>query len=254
MPSPFPGMNPYLERDVVWHDFHQHFCVLCSELLVPQVRPRYFVKLEEHLYIHELSAEEGVFLGRADVSVTDRGEGVRPSAATAILEAPVYGQIPPSVDIEHESYLEIRDRESLELVTVIELLSPANKESDRKQYLAMREEYLSSNAHFVEIDLRRGGPRLPLKNLPACDYYALVSRAEDRSRVGIWPSRLRDRLPIIPIPLRAPDPDARIDLQAMIHRLYDAAGYEDYIYTGTPQPPLSPEDAAWAKELLPKTV
>jgi hypothetical protein len=59
--------------------------------------------------------------------------------------------------------------------------------------------------------------------------------------------RLRERLPVIPIPLRAPDSDARLDLQEALHRLYDAAGYEDYIYSGAPQPPLHPDDAAWAR-------
>jgi hypothetical protein len=70
-------------------------------------------------------------------------------------------------------------------------------------------------------------------------------------RVGICPLRLRDRLPTIPIPLRAPDPDARLDLQQVLHDVYDAAGYEDYIYTGHPQPPLHPDDAAWVRTLAP---
>src|SRR5262249_38575067 len=146
-----------------------------------------------------------------------------------------------------------RDRNSRELITVLELLSPSNKKSgpDREQYLAKRRQLISSPVHLVEIDLLRGGPRLPVEDLPDCDYYALVSRVEERPRVGIWPVRLRDRLPVIPIPLRSPDPDARIDLQEVLHHLYDAAGYEDYIYTGAPQPPLHPQDAAWARELLP---
>ena len=71
--------------------------------------------------------------------------------------------------------------------------------------------------------------------------------------MSLWPLGLRDPLPTIPIPLRAPDPDARLDLQAVLHRAYDAAGYEDYIYAGTPEPPLDPEIAAWARRFLPAT-
>jgi hypothetical protein len=158
-----------------------------------------------------------------------------------------------AIDTERQSYLEIRDRQSREVVTVIELLSPSNKYAgpDREQYLAKRQRLLASWVNLVEIDLLRGGPRMPLVNLPPCDYYALVSRYTDRPDAGVWPIRLREPLPPIPIPLRAPHPDAQLDLQQMLHRLYDAAGYEDYIYTGEPDPALPAEDAGWARSLLP---
>ena len=253
MPSPFPGMNPYLEQPDVWSDFHQSFIPLVREIIRGQVRPNYIVKVEEQLFIHELSAEERLYLGRADVAVAPSLNPAPPRPAGAILEAPVVGKLPMAIDVERHPYLEIRDRNNRELITVLELLSPSNKKSglDREQYLAKRRQLISSPVHLVEIDLLRGGPRLPVEDLPDCDYYALVSRAEDRPSVGIWPIRLRDRLPVIPIPLRSPDPDARIDLQQVLQHLYDAAGYEDYIYTGSPQPPLHPEDAAWARQLLP---
>src|ERR1700756_959812 len=99
MPSPFPGMNPYVERATVWHDFHESFMPLVREILTAQVLPRYFVRIDQHMYIHELSAEERRFIGR----------GI------------------PAVDSETLSFLEIRDRDKHELVTVIELLSPCNK-------------------------------------------------------------------------------------------------------------------------------
>lgn len=91
---------------------------------------------------------------------------------------------------------------------------------------------------------------MPLRNRPTCDYGVLVSRAEQRPRAGFWPVLLRDRLLVIPVPLREPDPDAQLDLQEMLHRLYDAAGYEDYIYDGLPEPPLNPDDDAWARQLV----
>jgi hypothetical protein len=139
------------------------------------------------------------------------------------------------------------------LVTVIELLSPTNKYSspDREQYLGKRGRLLASSTHLVEIDLLRGGPRMPFAAPPPqCTYYVLVSRMEKRPQADFWPVHLRDPLPIIPIPLREGDTDAQLDLQAALHHVYDAARYENYIYDSTPQPPLSSEDQAWAKALL----
>lgn len=254
MPSPFPGMNPFLEQEDVWHDFHQSFIPIAREILSEQVLPAYLVKVEEFLFIHELPADERRLLGRADVSL--KASSGNPAASglgsSVVAEAPIYARVPAAVDVERHAYLEIRDRHGRELVTVIELLSSSNKRlgPDREQYLAKRRQLLAGNTHLVEFDLLRGGPRLPLEDLPDCDYYAMVSRAEERPRVGVWPLRLRDPLPTIPIPLRAPDADARLDLQALLHRLYDSAGYRYYVYDGAPQPPLHPEDAAWARQFL----
>lgn len=253
MPSPFPGMNPYLEQEDVWHNFHEQLMPHLLEVLVPQVRPGYIVKLDEHVYIHELPAEERWFLGRADIGVTRTGTSTGAQPAGGLLEAPAYGRIPPAVDIVRQSFVEIRDRRNREVVTVIELLSPSNKNngSDREQYLAKRRQLCSGSVHLVEIDLLRGGPRMPIEDLPDCDYYAMVNRREDRPRVALWPVRLRERLPVLPIPLRTPDPAARLDLQELLHHVYDAGGYEDYIFTGTPRPPLHPDDAAWAQQFVP---
>jgi len=252
MPSPFPGMNPYLEQDSAWQDFHQRFVFSVAEAVGAQVRPDYMVKLEESLFIHELSAEERFLLGRADNAIVRSGLHSETRAAGITIAAPYHATLPVAVDIEKHGYVEIRDRDSRELITVVEMLSPSNKRigSDREQYLAKRRLFSARGVHLVELDLLRGHPRLPLENLPDCDYYAMVARAEENPNAGIWPLRLREKLPVIPIPLRAPDPDARLDLQAVLHRVYDGAGYEDYIYRGHPQPPLHPTDAAWASEVI----
>jgi Protein of unknown function (DUF4058) len=157
--------------------------------------------------------------------------------------------------VENVPFLEIRDRLGHDLVTVIELLSPSNKRpgDDREQYLAKRRELLHSPTHLVEIDLLRGWRPMPQDGRPECDYSVMVSRAERRRAAGFWPIRLRDRLPVIPIPLRAPDVAARVDLQEAIHRAYDGPGYEHFIYRGEPEPSLSPGDAAWASQFIPAT-
>jgi hypothetical protein len=105
----------------------------------------------------------------------------------------------------------------------------------------------------MEIDFLRGGPRMPWLEMPPCDYCVVVSRVERRPRAGIWPIHLRERFPEIPIPLRHGDADARLDLQQMLDRIYDAAGYGYYIYKGPPEPALSADDAAWAAQFLTRT-
>jgi hypothetical protein len=245
-------MNPFLEQDDAWHDFHERFLPLVADLLVAQVRPNYIVKIDEHVYVHELPPEPRHLLDRADVLVGRSPRPGEPRPGVGLLEAPARVGL-PALDVERLAFVEVRDRRNRELVTVVELLSPSNKRSgaDRDQYLSKRAQVLGSTAHLVEIDLLRGGKPMPLEDRPDCDYSAMVSRVEQRPDAGFWPIRLRSRLPEIPVPLRAPDGDARLDLQEIVHRLYDAAGYEDYIYDSVPDPPLAAGDLAWARALVP---
>ena len=259
MPSPFPGMNPYLEQEDVWHGFHQRFIARAADSLVPQVRPDFVVDIEANVYLHELPADERRQLfGGPDVHVARAAPaaaaGTGPSRP-AVTAGAVSAAVPLlAVDEVRDSYIEIRDRKNREVVTVIELLSPSNKRpgDDRGQYVAKRIRALRSRAHFVEIDLLRGWPRMSVDGLPACDYYAMVSRFEDRPRVDVWAVALRQRLPSIPIPLAGGREDAVLDLQAVLDQTYDAAGYEDHIYAAARvTPPLSAADQAWAEGLLP---
>jgi hypothetical protein len=254
MPSPFPGMNPYLETEDAWHDFHERFMPLAAEIIGEQVGPNYIVKIDEQVYIHELSAEERRFLGRADVFVSETDVSPQSGAGAATADAPAYVRL-PAVDVVSESTIEIRDRRNRQLVTEIELLSPSNKAPgpDRLQYLAKRGRLLSSRVNFVEIDLLRGGPRMPMTELPACDYCILVSRAEERPKAGVWPVKLRERLPEVPIPLRPHDSAPLLDLQTTLHRIYDAGRYWVYVYEERLDPPLSRDDAAWAAEIVKST-
>ena len=157
-----------------------------------------------------------------------------------------------AIDTFGLSFVEIRNRLNRRLVTVIELLSPSNKRlrADREQYEAKRGAILTSRTNLVEIDLLRGGLRLPLADEVAGDYGVLVSRATDRPDADWYPIALRDRLPKIPIPLDDEDPHVNLDLHAILDRLYDEGGYQDFIYDAEPDPPLSPQDAAWARGVL----
>jgi hypothetical protein len=250
MPSPFPGMNPHLESPGIWHGFHQRFVTAMANQLTAQLRPQYIVLLEENIYLHEIEESERSHVGRADVAMAESSHSST-SSATATIDAPVTGLLSDYFDEERLGYIEIRDRENRELVTVIELLSPANKRpgSDREQYLVKRRRLLKSRTHFVEIDLLRAWPRMPVERLPACDYLLFVSRAETRPQVGLWPCKLREPLPLLCVPLRGMT-HCELDIQSLLHQVYDEAGYEDYLYSTPIDPPLSPADAAWAAELV----
>jgi hypothetical protein len=245
-------MNPYFEQADIWLDFHMEFLSALRRLLAPRVAPKYIVQLEEHLYIHDLPPEPRQRLGTADLSLVPTEHGELAQVALGVLEAPVEVLLPEQ-DFEKVRFLEVRDRQGRELVTVIELLSPSNKRAgdDREQYLAKRRELLHSTAHLVEIDLLRGWSPMPQEGQPDCEYSVLVSRAEKRRAADFWPIRLRDRLPVIPIPLRPPDAAAPVDLQEALHRAYDGPGYEHFIYYVEPEPSHSANDADWARQFVP---
>jgi hypothetical protein len=249
MPSPFPGMNPFLEQNDSWEDFHANFIARIQEKLSGEVGDNYLVKIEVRVLLHELSADERHFIGEADVGIAGpRLQGTASSMAT--LPSPELLHF-PAVNRERHKYLEIRDRRSRRLVTVIELLSPSNKSPgpDRDDYLSKRTQYVTSGVQLVEIDLRRGGVRPGPPLIPACDYYVAIGRYPTGDVWGLWRVGLRERLPTIPVPLAPPDADVPLDLQEVLHRTYDAAGYAKYIYQETPDPPLPPEDAAWARKI-----
>jgi hypothetical protein len=246
-------MDPYLEQDVVWHDFHEKFIPAAAAYLSAQVLPRYIVLIDENVYLHDLSTEEARLVGRPDLSVAPLSGSGSQNAGVGVLEAPTQVLI-PAQDVEQESFLGIRDRLSRELVTVVELLSPTNKRpgEHREQYLAKRSSFLKSPVHLVEIDLLRGGPPMPAWNRPDCDYSIFVSRSGRRPWVDFWPVGLRAPLPTVRVPLRAGDEDARLDLRAILDRVYDESGYEFYLYGREPDPPLTGDDADWARTLIPK--
>ncbi|HEX5269876.1 MAG TPA: DUF4058 family protein, partial [Gemmataceae bacterium] len=233
-------------------DFHQHFITHAQETLSGEVGPNYIVKVEVRLILHELSADERRYFGRADVGVTGRPPADVGTPSPSVVAAPY--RIPlPAIDPVRISSIEVVDRRDRRVVTVMELLSPTNKTPgpDRDDYLRKRNLLLEQRVHVVEIDLRRGGERPHYPPLPRCDYYVLVSRWQDRPIVGVWPLGLHDRLPVIPVPLTPPDADVTLDLQALLHRVYDAAGYAKYIYAETPEPSLSEQDLAWARQYVP---
>ena len=110
MPSPFPGMNPYLEQKDVWHDFHQRFVARIGDTVAALIRPNYVTKIDENIYLHELSADQRLLLGRPDVALLDgnRSANVATTASTS-TQPRTTGMLLPTVDRMTKSFFEIRD-------------------------------------------------------------------------------------------------------------------------------------------------
>jgi hypothetical protein len=261
MPSPFPGMDPYLENPGLWPDVHVTLISAYRDLLAAQLRPKYVVRVEERVYITNDSDESfGPQLRIPDVEVATKSGSEETSfslhgetSQLAVAE-PVVARTWFEEQI-HEAFLKIIDIQSREVVTYIELLSPANKFPDSPGYHNFeqkRREVMYSSSHWVEIDLLRGNRTVHVpKKVGTHDYLVHVSKKGMRPRGLLYPLRLAQRLPVISIPVKAGDPEARLDLQAALDPIYDRAGYDLEIdYQREPIPPLAGKLAEWADRLL----
>jgi hypothetical protein len=256
-------MDPYLEEPGLWPDVHGRLINIASEFLNARIRPKYVTRIEERVYISDQD-DPGREVIAPDVRIlrvpTAPSTKQSPPGGVAVVEpaAEVTASVRMTTLLEddiHESYLQVIDRASREVVTVIEILSPANKvegSRGRDSYVHKRRQVMNSPSHFVEIDLlRRGAHVTTREQFPPCEYTVHVSRVGLRPAGDIWPIRLHQRLPVIPIPLRGSDPDAPLDLQQVLATAYERAAYDaDIDYKREPVPPLPPPLAAWAEERL----
>ena len=212
-------------------------------MLGRMLRPKYSVRINERVYTSDAN-DPGRKLIAPDPKFAGGLDAAEPAFAVTLLD-----------DEIHEARVEIFDCEQRQVVTVIEVLSPANKvagASGCESYARKRSEVMRSPANFVEIDLLRDGRAIHTREtIPPCEYLVHLSRKARRPQGDIWPIRLSQRLPVIPIPLIPGDPDARLDLQAVLDTAYDRAGYDLSVnYAGEPSLPLSREWAAWSDQLL----
>lgn len=257
MPSPFPGMDPYLEDPTVWRDFHTDFLANVRAALNASLPVTYSAQIEEAVRLVqfdppvERTVIPDVAIARDPSRATPAWDGGGGGAAggrggVAVLE-PVAVDLPDAVEVR-DRWVEVRHLPDRELVTVIELLSPTNKSDGRDDYLAKRLALLRQPVHVVEIDLLVGGKRLPmLSPLPAGDYFAIVSRTAGRPRAEVYAWDLARPLPTIRVPLRSPDPDQLLDLSAAFAETYRRAAYQRVLdYAGPPAARLPAAALEWA--------
>ena len=265
MPSPFPGMDPYLETNPVFHELHTQMLVEAQRLLQPQLLPKYLAKLERHLSEGSVWDMEGtISLERKQPDLTLASTNLAPAEAgsRATLATPL-ASTARNLD---EDELQLRRQRRIVIyvnakprlaVTTIELLSPSNKDAGtvgQARYLEKRASALHGGLHWVEIDLLRAGQRPPLEvALPRkVDYLAYIAQATTTGwnhRVYGWD--LPESFPLLPIPLLGSD-QAVLDVAACFRAAYDgtAAQLEADYKGNPPPPPLRPADAIWIDELL----
>lgn len=258
MSSPFPGMDPYIERPRIWTDFHDDLAGEIRAMLNTRLQPKYFASLTPFVTYDvidiSMSSPTQPFAVRLDVGVWDVAEASGGVAVAPIITAPISAVVPYEVPITLDR-VEVRSVDDERLVTVIEILSPVNKpigHPAHRDYLRKRRHLMRSTAHLMEIDLLRGGERPPLAQaVPPAPYYVLLSRSDHRPNVDLWPIQLADPLPVLPVPLLAPDPDVPLDLGAAVRSVYTRGAYATRInYTQPPPPPVDPAEVLWIDERL----
>ena len=255
MPSPFPGMDPWLEGSL-WSSVHAQLSVEIVRQIAPRIRPRYIALIAER-FVYDAPDDVAVTTTASlypDVSVAHpEVHGASPGAESVAWDvAPLRLATAFPESIPHVS-IEIRDVRERQLVCAIEVLSPTNKKKGpgRKEYTAKRRRVLRSSAHLMEIDLLRRGTRVPMtQTLPDSAYFVLVGRAQTRPIVDVWPISLGSRLPRVPVPLLEGDPAIPLDLQAAFTSVYEL-GYDLAVdYSRDPEVPLSAEERPVAEAIL----
>lgn len=273
MPSPFPGMDPYLEAPAIWPDFHDAFAGAIRNELNQTLPAPYYARLEMRPEIGIAADDVSPRRAVPDVNVV-RSPGTPSAVGTTQILAGPRRQVSSSYDLEvldeplRHHFVEIRDSaQGHKLVTLIEIASPSNKHRgpDRDAYLRKQTEILESDANLIEIDLLRTGDRLVSsphileflwKLKPPPTHLVLVNRASKRSVRGTgyqaFPIHLREMLPCIPVPLRPGEPDVPLDLQYLFGLAYDGGPYRRGAvnYSAPASPPVEGDDGVWAVELL----
>jgi len=221
MPSPFPGMDPYLENDKLWKPFQHHLIGSLYQILLPNLVDRYRARVATRQYLTEM-----------------------PLFTSVVREEHV------------EEYIEIRNRSDGRLVTLVDAVSIVNKTTaaGRTAFLDKRREARNAGASIVEVDLVLQGPPMleySRDGLPDWDYAVTVTRAAQPERYEIYTATIQKRLPRFKLPLALDDRDTIVDLQAAFARCYDHGNFCAQIdYMQTPAIIASEEDRRWINDLL----
>ncbi|HLK59135.1 MAG TPA: DUF4058 family protein [Chthonomonadaceae bacterium] len=258
MPGPFPGMDPWLEDPVGWGDVHDGLIGRMRAALNAILPPEYVARGVERCYVvqPERDIVPDLTIHRQPPRTTQKpgsgGIALASDPSLMISLAPLEMR---------ETYIEILSiRDSHQIVTVMEVLSPSNKAPNSKGlrlYRKKQREVVAARKHLIEIDLLRAGehvvmvPRETLLRETRWDYLVCLYRAGQPQALQVWPTPLRERLPRIDIPLDVGVQDVVLDLQEAFDRNYEEGAYiRDIDYRREPIPPLGSEDAAWADALL----
>lgn len=244
-------MDPYLEHPALWQDVHNRLITAVADVLTPLVAPKYYVGLERRTYL--LRPDDVVLIGKPDIAVVERWPS-SPMLASAIAGVAFLEVDVPLNDEVGENFLEVHEVETGRLVTLLELLSPANKlhHQGRAEYEDKRGHVFRTRTNLVEIDLLRAGEPMPVVGRPVNrDYRILVSRGRERPHAQLYAFNLRQPIPSFVLPLLPEDEEPRVELNNILHDLYRRARYDLRLdYSRPAVPPLRPEDTEWAEMLI----
>jgi hypothetical protein len=259
MPSPFPGMDPWLESPGVFPDIHDALIFLMREGLNAVLPAGYRARGANRIWMEEdRQREPDVSLVRPPAWEATGG-GVAVEAFTRAGMLDVQATFLP--DPVEERYLEIRTSAGDRLVTAVEILSRKNKtpgDAGRGNYRQKQSEYRTNGINLVELDLLRAGTHttaIPLGELRqragAFDYHVCVTAASAPGHFFVAPFRVADSLPTVAIPLEGEAGPVSIELQPLFDRAYDTGRYtpSDYL-SQQPEPPLTADQRAWADGIL----
>ena len=264
MPSPFPGMDPYLESPEIFPDLHNSLIIQLQEAINAQLPPPFYATTGSRVWIEasqrHIEPDVDILRPRPNGNGSHKAGGGGVAVAEEIAPGAIRIQVP--MEEVKELFLDIYAQPGNErLVSTIEVLSPSNKTPGargRDLYLQKQREVLDSQVNLVEIDLLRAGVHstaVPLEHLrqrvKEFDYHDCVHRFDCWDEFFVFPSLLRDRLPVIAVPLLPETGSIRVDLQLLLDHCYKAGLYDRRAHYREPLPlPLRPEQAAWAEQLL----
>ncbi|MGL6075856.1 MAG: DUF4058 family protein [Fimbriiglobus sp.] len=258
MPSPFPGMDPYLEHPDFWPGFHTKYLVALAAQIGPRLPDGLYAEVEQYIRLESDidDSDEEPITYRPDVLVASKVKK-KVKTLSAIYEPGLALNLPKPKKTSTKRFIAISKLRTREVVTVVELLSHSDKSgsTNGKQYHLKRETYLANGISFVEIDLIRSGHRMvkPQQNIPDADYYFLVSPAFEFPVAEVWATTVRDALPSLPIPTGKSLPPVVVDQRVAMDRVYEEAAYNRQLdYTQPPIPALRSGDAEWAEALIKK--
>lgn len=254
MPSPFPGMDPYIEARAIWPDMHLSLIPYIREALQPEIQPKYVARIGERVEI--VSTGSSYVPDVMLVEPSGRLPSAQIEAGPLVVDEP---KVVTYLDEERRiPFIEIIYRETGDVVTLIEVLSPGNKVgAEREKYIQKQADLMATHANLVEIDLLGYGRNTTLaRDIPIDDpadwrYMICISRASQRNRLELYPIPLQNRLPRCRIPLRSADPDVVLDMPTIFTKCYDVGRYDLVIdYRKPPPVTLSDADKEWVAQRL----
>lgn len=258
MPSPFPGMDPYLESPRHWGSVHNRLNGAIEAQLNRGLPPGYVAELDQYVWLTEepgepeLLVRPDAIVARRDDPHSSNGGGMALVVAQSVLAEPTVETTLGKSKRRRKTVVKITTADGAQVLTLLEVLSPSNKSrgAGRTAYLARRSEYLAAGVNLVEIDLLRAGDRPPVgaPQLPATDYYVVICPAERPTKALVWAFGVREAIPVVAVPFKAGLAPVALDVRACLDRAYDDGRYRDKLrYDGACDPPLRKGDGEWAE-------